>query len=407
MKWNDKKPYIYGMLAGFGAISLSILFFFLLYRYQGFGSAISNLLGILAPFVYGTAIAYLLKPVCNTYDSFLQAHLPQKQKKLAKGLAVAGSIITALLIVYLLFIMVIPQLVNSILTLATTLPGQIDSFIVWLEEFFARDPELQQLISSGYETISDALEEWTRTTLMPWLRDILGGVGLSMLNFLVVLKDLFIGLIVAVYLLMSRHKFSRQARMVLYSIFKKDWADRIQEELHYADKMFEGFINGKLLDSFIIGIICYIFTMLFGIKNALLISTIIGVTNIIPFFGPFIGAIPSILLILIDHPIKAVWFTIFVLVLQQFDGNILGPKILGNSTGLSSLWVLFSILLFGGMWGFVGMIIGVPLFAVIYDILRKLIFRGLHRNQCDDMLSRYHQLYGDLAARTEAEQQAP
>lgn len=401
MKWSDKKPYIYGMLAGFGAIALSVLFFFVIYRYRGFSGALNNLLGLLAPFFYGAGIAYLLKPVCNVYDGFLQRHLPAGQKKLAKGLAVAGSLITALLIIYLLFIMVIPQVVDSILTLVNTLPGQVDKWVQSLDQFFSQSPELQSVINTIYENISDTINEWFRTTLVPATSVLISGVGLKMLNALVVIKDLIIGLIVAVYLLMSRHKFSRQARLVLYSVVRRDWGDRILAELHYADKMFEGFINGKLLDSLIIGLICYVFTLLFGVKNALLISVIIGVTNIIPFFGPFIGAIPSILLILIDSPIKALWFSIFVLVLQQFDGNILGPKILGDTTGLSSFWVLFAILLFGGMWGFIGMIVGVPLFAVIYDIFRKLVLRGLHRNQCDDMLERYHAIYGSDSAPSE------
>lgn len=401
MKWSDKKPYIYGMLAGFGAIALSVLFFFVIYRYRGFSGALNNLLGLLAPFFYGAGIAYLLKPVCNVYDGFLQRHLPAGQKKLAKGLAVAGSLITALLIIYLLFIMVIPQVVDSILTLVNTLPGQVDKWVQSLDQFFSQSPELQSMINTIYENISDTINEWFRTTLVPATSVLISGVGLKMLNALVVIKDLIIGLIVAVYLLMSRHKFSRQARLVLYSVVRRDWGDRILAELHYADKMFEGFINGKLLDSLIIGLICYVFTLLFGVKNALLISVIIGVTNIIPFFGPFIGAIPSILLILIDSPIKALWFSIFVLVLQQFDGNILGPKILGDTTGLSSFWVLFAILLFGGMWGFIGMIVGVPLFAVIYDIFRKLVLRGLHRNQCDDMLERYHAIYGNDPAPSE------
>ena len=150
--------------------------------------------------------------------------------------------------------------------------------------------------------------------------------------------------------------------------------------------MFVGFINGKLLDSAIIGVICYVCSLIFKFPNAMLISVIVGVTNIIPFFGPFIGAVPSALVIFIESPVMALWFLIFIVALQQVDGNIIGPKILGNSTGLSSFWVLFSILVFGGMWGFIGMVIGVPLFAVIYDIAKKLVLHGLKRNGCEDML---------------------
>ena len=227
------------------------------------------------------------------------------------------------------------------------------------------------------------------------MQNILSGAALGVLNVVVVLKNLIIGIIVAVYMLASRKRFVQQGKLVLYSIFKPRWAELIKEEAKYADKMFGGFINGKILDSAIIGVLCYIACLIFKFPSALLVSVIIGVTNVIPFFGPFIGAIPATLLILIQNPIKALWFVLFVLVLQQVDGNIIGPKILGNTTGLSSFWVLFAILLFGGLWGFVGMIIGVPLFAVIYDIIKKLVIHGLKRNEELEMVNTYHDHFGD------------
>ena len=210
-----------------------------------------------------------------------------------------------------------------------------------------------------------------------------------------VFKIAAIGIIVAVYMLASRKRFVQQGKLVLHSIVRPRWAQLITEEVKYADKMFGGFINGKIMDSAIIGVLCYIGCLIFKFPSALLVSVIIGVTNVIPFFGPFIGAIPATLLILIQSPIKALWFVLFVLVLQQLDGNIIGPKILGNTTGLSSFWVLFSILLFGGLWGFVGMIVGVPLFAVIYDVIKKLVFHGLRRNGQLDQMTIYHDEFGD------------
>ena len=213
---------------------------------------------------------------------------------------------------------------------------------------------------------------------------------MGVLNVVTMAKNLIIGIIVAVYMLASRKRFVQQAKLVLYSIFKPRWAELIKEEVKYADKMFGGFINGKIMDSAIIG-----GCLIFKFPSALLVSVIIGVTNVIPFFGPFIGAVPATLLILIQNPIKALWFVLFVLVLQQLDGNVIGPKILGNTTGLSSFWVLFSILLFGGLWGFVGMIVGVPLFAVIYDVIKKLVIHGLKRNKEIDLLQTYHDNFGD------------
>lgn len=380
------KPYLYGMLAGFGAISLSIIFFFLIYRFDGFGDAISTLTGILMPFIYGAVIAYLLKPVCNTIEAFLRRFIPEKMKGLINALSVTFTILFGLLLVYALFMMIVPQLITSVTTLYYTAQRNFAKFVQWANhvEFFEQNTQIMDLLNSAYDTVSTSIDTLVKTKLLPSMQNILSGAALGVLNVVVVLKNLVIGIIVAVYMLASRKRFVQQGKMVLYSVVKPRWASLITEEVKYADRMFGGFINGKILDSAIIGLLCYIGCLIFKFPSALLVSVIIGVTNVIPFFGPFIGAIPATLLILIQNPIKALWFVLFVLVLQQVDGNIIGPKILGNTTGLSSFWVLFAILLFGGLWGFAGMIVGVPLFAVIYDVIKKLVFHGLEHDQFGD-----------------------
>ena len=391
------KPYLYGMLAGFGAISLSILFFFLIYRFQGFGDAISKLTGILMPFIYGAVIAYLLKPVCNCVENFLRRLLPEKMGTAANMLAVAISLLFGILVVYALIMMIVPQLITSVTTLYYTARNNLNDFVDWAshQEIIASNQKLLDFIETSYDNLQDTLDNLVRTKLVPSMQSILSGAALGVMSFVTFLKNIIIGVIVSVYLLASRKKFGQQCKMILYSLIKPRWADIILEEILYADKMFGGFINGKILDSAIIGVLCYIACLIFKFPSALLVSVIIGVTNVIPFFGPFIGAIPATLLILIQNPIKALWFVLFVLVLQQVDGNIIGPKILGNTTGLSSFWVLFAILLFGGLWGFVGMIIGVPLFAVIYDVLKKFVFHGLRRNEEMELVTTYHDNFGD------------
>ena len=391
------KPYLYGMLAGFGAIALSIIFFFLIYRFQGFGNAISKVTGILMPFIYGAVIAYLLKPVCNTVENFLRRLLPEKMGSTANMLAVAFSLLFGILVVYALFMMIVPQLVTSVTTLYYTAQNNIRDFVDWAskQEIIASNEQLLDFIKTSYNKLQANLDTWVKETLLPSMQSILSGAAVGVMSFVTFLKNFVIGLIVSVYLLASRKKFGQQGKLILYSLVKPRWADLFLEEIGYADKMFGGFINGKILDSAIIGVLCYIACLIFKFPSALLVSVIIGVTNVIPFFGPFIGAIPATLLILIQNPIKALWFVLFVLVLQQVDGNIIGPKILGNTTGLSSFWVLFAILLFGGLWGFVGMIIGVPLFAVIYDVIKKLVFHGLKRNEELEMVTTYHDHFGD------------
>ena len=391
------KPYLYGMLAGSGAIALSIIFFFLIYRFDGFGSAISTLTGILMPFIYGAVIAYLLKPVCNTIENFLRRFIPERMKGLISALSIALTILLGLLIIYALCMMIIPQLITSVTSLYYTAQRNIARFVQWANhvEFIESNQQIMDLLNNAYDTLNTSVDNLVKTKLLPSMQNILSGAAIGVLSVVTWAKNLVIGIIVAVYMLASRKRFVQQAKLVLYSVFKPVWAGRIIEEIQYADKMFGGFINGKIMDSAIIGVLCYIGCLIFKFPSALLVSVIIGVTNVIPFFGPFIGAIPATLLILIQNPIKALWFVLFVLVLQQLDGNIIGPKILGNTTGLSSFWVLFAILLFGGLWGFVGMIIGVPLFAVIYDVIKKLVFHGLKRNDESGMVNLYHDAFGD------------
>jgi predicted PurR-regulated permease PerM len=394
MKKKISSPYVRGMLAGFGAISLSVAFFFLLYGMQGIGEALDTLTDILAPFLYGGVIAYLLRPMCNFYETLLVKILPRKIRKLAEGLAVALSLITGILLVYMLIILVAPEVYESLRSLWNTLPEKADQLLEWGMKTFGDDEELLYVLDQAYDKVYLELDNWAKGTLVPYVTNIVSGVGSSVWAVLIFLKNILIGLVVAMYLLASRKKFARQGVMVIRSVLKPKWADRLLDELAFVDKMFGGFIDGKFLDSAIIGLLCYIGCVIFRFPNALLVSAIVGITNVIPFFGPFIGGIPSVLLIMIENPIKGLWFALFVLGLQQLDGNVIGPKILGDKTGLSSFWVLFSIVLCGGLWGIVGMVICVPLFAVIFDLLRKLVHRGLKRNGRMDLWEEYEKNYG-------------
>ena len=398
MKDPVKQRYVYLMLSIFGGIGLSVVLFFVVYRFRGVGDALNKLGSILAPFAYGGVVAYLLRPMCNLYEGLFQKYLPKKLKKLSNGLAVGLSMISGLLIVYALIIMIAPQLFSSIQTLWLSLPDKISALYAWAMATFGENEKLVSLFNTIYNTVNTDLQNWADNTLAPYVSSvvsIVSGVGSSVWKVLMFLYNLLIGLIVAVYLLFSRKKFARQSVLIIRSALKPKWAELLLDEVAFIDRMFGGFIDGKILDSAIIGVLCYIGCTIFRFPNALLVSAVVGITNVIPFFGPIIGAVPSTLLILIESPIKALWFVLFILILQQLDGNVIGPKILGNSTGLSSFWVLFAILLFGGLWGFVGMIVGVPLFAVIYDIIKKLVIHGLKRNAELDMLQTYHDNFGD------------
>ena len=382
MKDPIKRRYIYMMLSIFGAISLSILVFFLLYRFQGVGDVFHRLKNILAPFIYGGVVAYLLRPMCNFYESLLLKYLPGKIKKTGKALAIGLSLATGILAVYMVIIMIAPELYNSILSLWKTLPEKVNAFLDWAGATFGENEsiaELLHLFDTSASTIYKDLEIWVSETIAPYISSFVSGVGSSVSKILRFVYDLLIGLIVACYLLASRKKFARQSVLIVRSVLKPRWADLFLNEVVFIDRMFGGFIDGKILDSAIIGLLCYVGCTIFRFPNPLLVSAIVGITNVIPFFGPFIGGIPATLLIMIEDPIKGLWFGLFVLGLQQLDGNIIGPAILGDRTGLSSFWVLFAIILCGGLWGIVGMVICVPMFAVIYDTVTKLVRRGLHK----------------------------
>lgn len=389
MKDPYKRRYIYLMLAIFGAISGSIAFFFLLYRFRGIGDLFSKLSDILAPFIYGSVVAYLLRPMCNFYEKQLTACLPRKWKKLADLLAVTLSLISGIFIVYVLIIMIVPQLVESVMGLWYSLPDRVNSYLTWIQTNFGEDEEMLTALRTTYDTIYSTLENWAKNTLTPYFSNIVSGVGSSVYKVVMFVYNLLIGLIVACYMLSGRKKFARQGVLVVRSLFKPKTAELILDEISFIDRMFGGFIDGKILDSAIIGILCYVGCLILKFPNPLLISAIVGITNVIPFFGPFIGAIPSTILIMIQDPIKGLWFIVFVLALQQLDGNVIGPKILGDKTGLSSIWVLFAIILCGGLWGVVGMIICVPMFAVLYDTGKKIVRRGLKNREQIEVWEKY------------------
>lgn len=396
MKNPVKAKYMYIMLAGFGAISLSVLFFFLLYRFQDLRNMLDEIMEILSPFIYGGVVAYLLRPACNWYEDSLSKAFHGKLRKAAPALAVTLSMITGLLVVYALIIMIGPELVQSVRNIWDTMPDKFNGFIAWVTATFGENEELMDFLQTSYQSLHTEIESWIKNTLLPQITgifSIVSGVGQSVIKVLQFLLDFLIGLIVAVYLLMSRKKFKKQGIMLLRSTLKPRWANLVLEEITFVDRVFGGFIDGKIVDSAIIGVLCYIGCAIFQFPNALLVSAIVGITNVIPFFGPFIGAIPSTLLIMLEDPIKGLWFVVFVFALQQLDGNVIGPKILGDKTGLSSFWVLFAITLFGGLWGLVGMIVGVPVVAVIYDLVKKLIHRGLKKNDSIEYWDEYQKVY--------------
>ena len=395
MKHNENTKYVKLGITGAAVLAFGFAILYILNQSKNIAEGIRIIFNILKPFFYGALIAYILAPMCNKMDAKFLKWFPnasEKQQKKLKFLSIAIAIVCAVTVVVLLIILILPQVWDSTIRLIRILPARLAYCNRLIDKVLQDQPELQSYFNHFSSQIESSLNDIlsANSSMMQTIQGIINNITVQLIEVLSVFKNMFLGFLIAVYLLASRKLFGAQAKLLLYGVFPNKWAELIEEEVRYTDKMFNGFFVGKIIDSAIIGLICFAGTTILGFESAAFISVVIGVTNIIPFFGPFIGAIPCALLLLLGtHPWDSLYFLIFIVILQQIDGNIIGPKILGNTTGVSSFWVLFSILLFGGLWGIVGMVIAVPLFGVIYDIIRKLVNRGLRRNQQEEMRTEY------------------
>jgi len=396
---NDKyRTYIYWGVTALAVLLLLVAAVFVVIRWSLVAALGAKIAHILAPVIYGAVFAYLLNPVYNRVQAAVMKLtkdiIPDEKgrKRLGGFLGTLASMCLLVAVVVGLISMLIPQLISSIRGVMETLPSSINNLEIWLEKILADNPDLEQQVMQHYGAAADYLQNWLTNVVVPNIYRIIGSVSSGVVLVVRAVFDILIGLIVMVYLLNMKEKLLAQAKMIIYGVFPLKIANKVIEEGRYVHQVFGGFIIGKLLDSLIIGLICFVLLGFANMPYVLLVSVIVGVTNVIPFFGPFIGAIPSAFLILLSDPMKCLYFLIFVLLLQQFDGNILGPKILGDSTGLSSFWVLFSILLFGGLMGFVGMIIGVPTFAVMYRLVTEFTTWRLGKKALSGNLNEYDRL---------------
>ncbi|MDE7063564.1 MAG: AI-2E family transporter [Lachnospiraceae bacterium] len=356
-----------------------VLFYFAVYRYEGVGAGVSKFMKALQPIIFGLVIAYLMNPVMMFVERnvlrLLDGRLAtrKKEKKVARVIGTVCAIVIFILIVALLIYMMIPQLIESISGMINTLPEQTEHFIAWFDDFTKLENQWTKMLEEGMMSAATYLEEWAKTSFLPNIQSYVGSVTSGVISAVKVLVNFLVGLIVAVYVLLGKERFVGQAKKIVYAVFKPVRGNVIIEVVRKSHEIFGGFISGKILDSIIIGLLCYIGLVVLDMPYALLVSAFVGLTNVIPFFGPFIGAIPSVIIIALAEPIKGLYFVIFVLVLQQLDGNVIGPKILGDSTGLNSFWVIFAIMVGGGLFGFAGMLLGVPTFAVIYYLVSRVV----------------------------------
>ena len=382
-------------IAMFLAVAACILLYFALLRASQISAAVSTLIGVAKPIIYGLGIAYLLNPIVKLVDKrmlpFLEKKCPnfKKKKQLSRSVGIFLSLLFLLAVVVALLNMMIPELYSSIRDMLLNVPSQMNRFVDSLSEMNRDNSTLGTLLENIMTEATEFLQNWMRTDLMNSVNELMSSLTVGVINILKEILNLLIGLIVSAYVLFSKEKFSIQCKKITYALFKPSSANMLLHLTIKSNEIFGGFIIGKIIDSAIIGVLCFIGLSIMNMPYTLLVSVIVGVTNVIPFFGPYIGAIPSAVLILLADPKMGVYFIIFILALQQFDGNVLGPKILGNSTGLSAFWVVFSILIAGGLFGVPGMILGVPAFAVIYYIVDMLIDYRLEKRKLPTQTSAY------------------
>lgn len=397
MKFKFDKKYLYWGITAFLVIAASILVYYILFHSAKFSHSVQAFIKIAMPIIDGFVLAYLITPILNLIEGkvikplYVKAKVPMtpKNKRRMRGFSILVTIVLILVLLYEFFSLVIPEVIRSIQSIIFQFPVYVNNLTNWALGLLKNNPELEKVVDDLLDRYSAKILEYFNTNLLPHINELIKTLSLSVIGIFKALWNFIIGFIISIYLLGSKEKFAGQAKKIAYAFFDRKAANELITNFRFIHSTFIGFIGGKVIDSIIIGIICFICTSIIDTPYALLVSVIVGVTNVIPFFGPYIGAIPSTFLVLMVDPKQALYFVILILIIQQFDGNILGPKILGDSTGLSGFWVIFAITIFGGLFGVLGMIVGVPIFAVFYAGVKSIVNRLLRKKDLPTQIQPY------------------
>ncbi len=380
--------------------ALLIIFNQIVGNYESFSEGVGTIKTIVSPFIYGFVMAYLLSPIYNAtvrgLYKLLGKYFKNKQRLFSFCKLVASVVAVVCLIgaVAGLIALIVPQVIESLTGILKSLPQRLTQLSALFNDITSKmdNKRLAMKMSEIYAQVQTNLIELAQTKLLPGMGTLVGQVSTQVILTLKTMMNVMIGVMACVYMLNSKERFQGQFKKVILATLPKEKAEAVFDFAKFTNRTFGGFINGKIIDSIIIGIICFILMKIFGFPYPILISAIIGITNVIPFFGPFIGAIPAAIIILLVSPIHALYFLILIFVLQQVDGNIIGPAILGNTTGIASFWVLFSIVIGGGLFGFIGMVLGVPVFAIIYYYFSRSINKRLEAKGLEFRTDSYEDL---------------
>ena len=417
MKFRWDKKYLYWGITAFLVIAASIVFFLSLSGLKELISDVFSFLSILAPVLYGFVIAYILSPIATFIEKpclrrlfytiqdkkrekFEREHPGEEPppktfpvRKVARILSVLFTMIIALTVITGIVWILLPQLIDTITLLVNNMPTYVKQVTDWVSETLKNYPEAEQYVLQFTDGISSMLNNWLSTDLLPQMNNIWNLISSNVMNIISVFMNLLLGLVIAVYFLNSKELFAAQSKKMLYSIFKPRIANKIIFTTRDINKSFGKFISGKIIDSFIVGLLYVALMSIFNMPYAALCGVIMGITCIIPYFGPFIGCVPCLMLLVLVDPIQCIYFLIMVTIIQNIEGNILAPKIIGDSTGLSSFWVIFGMLLGQGLFGFVGLIIGIPLFAVIYNFIKNKVRHTLDKKDLPSDSNDYRDIH--------------
>ncbi len=376
---NDK--YFTISVYAIAVIAIGAVIIRAIFSFESLVGGIRSAFNVLMPFVIGALLAFILNPAVRKVMQFLEKVCHVRSLKLRKLLAIAITYIIFLGFITVTIFGIVPQVANSIIELINNIPASInyiyDLLDILKEHFPSLDiAGLEKATNDTIPTLLNTLKDFA-TNLIPAIYTI----SMYIVNWIV---DIVIAIIVSVYMLSDKKQLRNSCKAMVYAFVPQKWVQILVEVLQECNNLFSSFVIGKAIDSLIIGILCFILMNIFRLPYAVLISVIVGITNMIPYFGPFIGAIPGILILLIVSPIKALVFLILILCLQQFDGLILGPKILGNSTGLRPLWIIIAITVGGTVGGVLGMFLGVPIVAFLRYLMNRLIQHRLCKKNYKD-----------------------
>jgi predicted PurR-regulated permease PerM len=399
MKFHFEDKYKNTGLTAFLVIAAGILFFFTIYRFDGLVDFLDRVNHIIRPFVYGLVMAYLMCPIYNLAVRICMKVNWPKFRGRPLGIVISKTIAT-ILIIFVLFGIVggiswfaVPQIFESIIAIAGMVPDSMADLTTWITNQFKNMPQISGPAQEWIDQATIWFTQWVEDTLIPQYTAMLSGLSVGLFGFISMLVNFVIGVIVCAFFINRKEIFAVQIKKLSFALLKPERADHFLKGALVVNRTFGGYINGKIIDSMLVGFITFVFMSLFGWPYAVLISLLIGVTDIIPFFGPYIGAIPSALLLLMVDPKICFSFVIFIFVLQMFDGYLMCPRILGGTTGLPTFWVLFAIIVGGGIFGFLGMVIGVPVFAVFYTYFSFYINKRLEKKGLSTNSSDYESLY--------------